>query len=975
MTVESVTALPPVKPLPNPGDELAALTAALRDLYGPAVELESWTADPLTKRGRHHVVRYDVRARVPGKDKVQQHAWVGKFYERDDDARTIAGILIQLGGAGPAGRDTLIVPRVLAYQPEQRMLLQTFEPGESVVAALSKHDGAVVAAIGRALATLHQSDVQTDGTTPPADVLRRLRRKVAELVVRFPNQAPALRQTFETLERQTPRTPATLRFLHGDLGAAQMRWSAGRIVLLDFDNCTRGDPALDLGTLFAQLRRLALRKPDKIPDFAAARLELLAAYQNAMPPDPGLGQRVAWYELSALLRKIHFLTFDTTRHADPEAITQRQGEALRLMGHLPSRALGGISRLAALSEARAARPDESRPRDKPSISQRAASRDRRRRLRVFFGIQLGRVKWSLLFAIFCTMGTALMDLAQPWPLKLILDHALLEKPLPDSLWFLQPLLDQAGSRFIILAAFSLVGIAVLDAVFSYFQKFVTSSISYRTVYALRRELFVHLQQLPLSFHSSARSGDLLNRIQSDTDTLKDMVSDDLLKFCSQVLTVIGMFCILVFISWRLALITLATMPFLSFSLFHLYRKSKMSSKKQKQQDGKVAARMVEVLAAIPLVQAFGREKHEAERFDAVTAVSLQESIRVARLSAAAARSSEIITAAGAAAAVLYGALQVQDAKMLPGVLILVVAYLNNFYKPLRGLAKLSTDFSKAMASADRLSEVLDIEPQIRDRADAVEAPHFRGEIEFKDLCFAYGDGEDVLHELSFRVEPGQRVALVGHSGSGKSTIGNLILRLYEPRRGSVLIDGVDIQRYTRESLRRQIGIVLQDAVLFGMSVRENIAYGNAAASEQEIEAAAKAANADEFIRELPKGYDSVIGERGSTLSGGQQQRIAIARALIRDAPILILDEPMTGLDVESEAKVREALDRLMAGRTCIMMTHDLEAIADADQVLVIDDGRLAARGTHAELLVSNDRYRELYELDRDRGQRVAEPAP
>ena len=216
---------------------------------------------------------------------------------------------------------------------------------------------------------------------------------------------------------------------------------------------------------------------------------------------------------------------------------------------------------------------------------------------------------------------------------------------------------------------------------------------------------------------------------------------------------------------------------------------------------------------------------------------------------------------------------------------------------------------------------------------------------------------------------------MGHSGSGKSTIGNLILRLYEPRRGSVLIDGIDVQRYTRESLRRQIGIVLQDAVLFGMSVSENIAYGNPAASEQEIEAAAKAANADEFIRELPKGYDSVIGERGSTLSGGQQQRIAIARALIRDAPILILDEPMTGLDVESEAKVREALDRLMAGRTCIMMTHDLEAIADADQVLVIDDGRLAARGTHAELLVSNDRYRELYELDRDRGQRVAEPAP
>ena len=955
-----------VKSAVNPDEERAVLSAALRDLHGSAAVLESWAAEPLTKRGRHRVVRYDVHGIVPGTSDVSRHAWVGKFYDRDDDARTIAGILERLGGTN-SGRDgTLLVPRILAYHPGLHMVLQEYEAGESVICAMERYDGAVPGAIGRALATLHGSDVRVDGHTTPLDVLERLRTKVGELSGRYPEQASALRNVLATLEHQAPAMAGAPCFLHGDLGPAQLMWKAGRIVMFDFDDCTRGDPALDLGTLLAQLRRLALRKPGKIPNFTALRAGLLAAYQRAAPADLGLAQRLAWYEVAALLRKIHFLTFDVTRHAEPEAIAQRQAEAVRLLRQLTPQSTTGLSQLVALGEARAGRSAFARPREKPSTSRRAALRDRRRRLRAFFGTQLGRVKWPLLVAGLCTLGASITDLLQPWPLKLILDHALLEKPLPDALWFLEPVLEQAGGRFVILATLGMVAIAVLGSVFSYLQKFITSSISYRTVYALRRELFVHMQRLPLSFHTGARSGDLLNRVQSDTDTLKDMVSDDLLKFCSQFLSVIGMCVILMLMDVRLALIALATLPLLSFSLFHLYRKSKLSAKKQKQQDGKVAARMIEVLSAIPLVQAFGREGHEEERFDEVTSVSLKESIRVARLSAAASRSSEIITAVGTAAAVLYGALQVQSGAMLPGVLVLVVAYLNNFYKPLRGLAKLSTDFSKSMASADRLSEVLDIEPQIRDRADAVEAPRFKGEIEFRDVTFAYDATEDdVLRGMSFRVAPGQRVALVGASGAGKSTIGNLILRLYEPRLGAVLIDGIDVQRFTRESLRRQIGIVLQNSILFGSSVRDNVAYGNPEATEEEIVAAARAANADEFIRELPQGYDTLIGERGSTLSGGQQQRLAIARALIRDAPILVLDEPMTGLDVESEAKVREALDRLMTGKTCIMMTHDLQAIADADQVLMLEGGRLAAHGTHAELLAGNARYRELYELDRE----------
>jgi ATP-binding cassette subfamily B protein/subfamily B ATP-binding cassette protein MsbA len=373
--------------------------------------------------------------------------------------------------------------------------------------------------------------------------------------------------------------------------------------------------------------------------------------------------------------------------------------------------------------------------------------------------------------------------------------------------------------------------------------------------------------------------------------------------------------------------------------------------------------MSEVLSAIPLVQAFAREEFEEEQFDAATAETLQESIRIARLEAAATRSSEIITAVGTAAAVLFGALQVLHARMLPGELVLVTSYLTNMYKPIRNLAKLSTNFSKAMASAERLSEVLDLEPDIQDRPDAIEAADLKGEIVFHNVSFDYGDGKDVLRQISFAVSPGQRLALVGGSGAGKSTIVSLLLRLYEAQEGVISIDGANIQQYRRESLRRQIGIVLQQSILFGATIKENIAYGKPEAGFEEIVAAAQAANAEEFIRELDNGYDTVIGERGATLSGGQRQRIAIARALIRNSPILVLDEPMTGLDVESEAKVREALDRLMAGKTCLMITHDLQSVADANLVLLLEEGRIVECGTHADLVAKSGRYRQLYELN------------
>jgi ABC-type multidrug transport system fused ATPase/permease subunit len=278
------------------------------------------------------------------------------------------------------------------------------------------------------------------------------------------------------------------------------------------------------------------------------------------------------------------------------------------------------------------------------------------------------------------------------------------------------------------------------------------------------------------------------------------------------------------------------------------------------------------------------------------------------------------------------------------------------------MAKLSTKFSKAAASAERLSAVLEVAPEIQDRSDAIEAKDIKGEVLFEDVSFDYGDGKDILNDVSFAVQPGQRVALVGASGAGKSTLVSLILRLYEAQEGSVRIDGVDVRDYKRKSLRRQIGIVLQDSVLFGTTIRENIAYGKLDANDEEIVAAAEAANAHEFIVSLEDGYETIVGERGDTLSGGQRQRIAIARAVIRDTTILILDEPMTGLDVESEAKVQEALDRLMAGKTCFLITHDLHSVTNADLVLVLEGGRIVERGTHGDLMAGGSQYRQLREF-------------
>jgi ATP-binding cassette, subfamily B, bacterial len=576
-------------------------------------------------------------------------------------------------------------------------------------------------------------------------------------------------------------------------------------------------------------------------------------------------------------------------------------------------------------------------------------------------------KVSLALAALCTLGVTVAELLRPWPLKIIFDNILLGRPLPGYLSSMEGLFQQGKVVSLLAVSSSILAIALLVGAFSYLQVYITSRIGNELVHTLRRSLFAHMQRLSLSFHNRSRSGELMTKIVSDTNTLKDVFAESAMTLAAQVLTLFGMLAIMFFLDWELALVVMATFPLLALTLFFRYRAAKLSSRKQRKKEEKIATRIGEVMSTVPLVQAFGREGHEQERFEHESAEHLEESIRNARIEAVATRSVVIIGSVGTAAVVLYGALQVLEGQMSPGDLLIFTSYTQSMFKPVRTFAKLSTRFSKASVSAERIGNVLEVEPDIKDRPDAIEASDLAGEVVFEDVSFGYADDDRVLKGVSFVARPGQQVALVGASGAGKSTLVSLILRLYEPREGAIYVDGVDVRDYKLRSLRRQVGIVLQDSVLFGTTIRENIAYGKPDATMDEVVEAARAANAHEFITRLESGYDTVLGERGDTLSGGQRQRIAIARAVVRDAPILILDEPMTGLDAESAAKVQEALDRLTAGKTSFLITHDLHAVSGADLVLLLEDGRVAEQGSHDELLSRSPRYRHLQELKAGRG--------
>lgn len=579
---------------------------------------------------------------------------------------------------------------------------------------------------------------------------------------------------------------------------------------------------------------------------------------------------------------------------------------------------------------------------------------------------LRQVRGELLLAGLCMIGFTLTELAAPWPLKIVFDHLLLEQGLPAHLAWLNPLLGRGKPTAIIAVSSLILIIALLRGIFAYTQSFITARIGHEMVYRLRLELFTHLQQLSLSFHARSRTGELLSRVVSDTAALRDVFAESALNFSAHALTVSGMLIVMFLLDWRLALVVLATLPVLSRALFSVYHRIKTSARRQREREGDVAARIFDLLSSIRIIRAFARERMEEERFAREGASSLAAGIRTARMEAAATRAVELISAAGLCAVVLFGSLQVIRGRLLPGEVLIFTAYLSSLYKPLRTLARISSQYTKALASAERISSILNLEAEKNEDETGLVVDRLGGDIAFENVSFEYdspASTRPILTDVSFHIRPGQRVALVGASGAGKSTIANLLLAFYQPTSGRILIDGRDIRDYRRRDLRRHIGVVLQDSLLIGASIRENIAYGKPDATDLEIEQAARNAAAHDFITNLPEGYETTVGELGSTLSGGQRQRICLARALIKEPSLLILDEPTSAVDLESTRLIQQTLDRLSHHQTVIVISHHFVAIEKFDLILVLRNGQIVESGSHQQLLAMNGHYRQMLCLD------------
>ena len=561
-------------------------------------------------------------------------------------------------------------------------------------------------------------------------------------------------------------------------------------------------------------------------------------------------------------------------------------------------------------------------------------------------------------AIFAEVGFRLLE---PWPLGLIID-TVLQVESKSGVAKSTPFSGIDPSTLLWLAPVMLVVVVAARGGTAYLSAVGFAIAGNRLVTAIRVSLYTRLQALSVAYHRSARSGDLIVRVVGDVGMVREVIVTALLPLLGNFMILIGMVVVMGFMNWQLALVAFCTAPLFWISNVRLGRRIRVVSKKQRRREGSLANQAAEMLGAVQVVQALSLEDELSAGFVAQSEGSLKEGVQAKRLSARLERTVDIITGLSTALVLFVGARIVLSGNLSPGELVIFLSYLKSGFRPVRNFAKYTARLSKASAAAERVLEVLDHEPEITELPDARSAEPFAGGIRFEDADFLYDERRPILRGVDFEVAPGEHIAVVGASGVGKSTLLSAIPRLHDPARGRVLIDGQDIRELTLDSLRGQIVILLQESVLFAGTIRENIGLGSPNSDDEEIERVATLANAHDFILDLPDGYDTLVGERGESLSAGQRQRIAIARAALRSAPIVILDEPLTGLDEESALAVSSALDRLTHDRTCFLITHDLKQAASYDRILFLAENGVAEIGSHTELIKRGGFYADLVRL-------------
>ncbi len=552
----------------------------------------------------------------------------------------------------------------------------------------------------------------------------------------------------------------------------------------------------------------------------------------------------------------------------------------------------------------------------------------------------------LFLAVIFIVLAASANLYLPWIIKDMIDDVLAAK----------------NMMMLNVIAVSIVVVFIFRGIFYYGQSYLVSYIGQRVVIDVREVLFRKFQRMPISYFDKHQTGETMSYLTNDVNAMQSALVDNLIEMVTEGAILIGSLAMMVYLDWKLSLLTLVVIPLVGQAMKVFGRRIKVTGTVIQERLADITSLLQESISSIRVVKSFVREEYEIERFCRQNELNFQAAMKNVQLTSLLTPTVEFLAAVAVTFIVWFGGYEVVNGEITAGALVAFLTYAVNLANPVKRLSRVYGNLQKAMAAVDRVFDVLDLEETVGTRPGAIDLPATQGHVSVKNVTFEYKPGSPALQHVSLEVAPGQMIAFVGPSGAGKSTIANLIPRFYDVTEGEILIDGHDIRDLTVESLRQQIGIVPQETMLFSSTVRENIRYGRLDATDEEVEEAAKAANADVFIRELPEGYDTQIGERGLNLSGGQRQRISIARAILKNPRILILDEATSALDTESEKVVQAALDKLMVGRTSFVIAHRLSTIFEANQIYVIDSGQIREHGTHEELLEKGGLYSNLYHI-------------